>query len=530
MSYWVDTALGAGGDDGTTPADSKRGTSAIKTGFEVDHNAGVICWFRRTSAYDEGVVGLNADIAPTADGTAALPVYFMAWPRAAIPDTEITEGDWTNGNTTVDNIVGINCTRTAHQARWATAPNGKKYFITRVVDANTIIIDREYAGGTVNGVGGKFQINQDWNYQMSRNDPQLALAIAAGWDADAHDLPTIDFNDESYNLVVSGDNYLVFSGFNGIDSLDGNGIFYASSGIKTLFKSILFKQNASNAPCVSYSTSKLYMDEFTIEGSAAGTNQNGVGAPFGNHGIARLKNGAIYNMGNHGVAINYGTVKLTNINIGVEIENVDDDISLRSAGSNISGMDVKLGGNNGYVLFDASTPGEYARFENYGKILGDQHSWFYSGEWERIAVTSTNANKKLSDYVLRVTPNGNQPFVLEEWKQIIFDGSFELSAGAQNIKFWLFNDLGATINDDTAKDNVFLRAPYVDDYDDSSKYTMLNAYSTEIDILDAADADDWDSLSVAIIPDTASKVRVQLMCGVYSAAGVFLIDPEPVVT
>ncbi len=94
----------------------------------------------------------------------------------------------------------------------------------------------------------------------------------------------------------------------------------------------------------------------------------------------------------------------------------------------------------------------------------------------------------------------------------------------------MYNDLGQTINDISPTENVYLRAYYVDSYDDTTEYTMTEAFSTQIDILDAASADDWDYLSVVVNPAVASKVRVQLIVSIYDASDVFLIDPMPVVS
>ena len=523
-NYFVDTALGSGADDGSSMDAAKRGTSGIKTAMEVDHAEGTYVWFRRTCAYDEGVVGLNADIAPTADGVADSPVYFISWPRPAIANTTITQADWTNGSTTIDNIVGITCARTAHQARWCTAPNGKKYFITRVVDASTVIIDREYSGTTVTGTSGLFAIDQDDYYDIAQAIDDSAWTIKkADWNADPHDLPTIDFNSEAYQLAISGDNYLVFQGFNFIDSADTVGIVATGSTRTTLFN-VMFKQNSSNTMILAIGAT-TYLKNFTIEGSGAGNVQRGINAT----NINRIMNGAIYNCGSYAIQIGM-SMFISNVNLGVEIANGASEINLVNDAA-ITGFDVLLGGTNGYISTVSAPYFTKLCFENYQKVLGKHQTYYYhTGPSESIAVTSTNANKKLSDTVLKITPNINSVFVVNEWKQIIFDGSFELAAGSQTIKFWLFNDLGQTLNDTTATDNVYLEAEYVDSYDDVTEYTMTKAYSTEIDIADATDADDWNYLQVTVNPATASKVRVRLIVTAYDAADYFLVDPKPVIT
>jgi len=592
---YVSTALGSGGNDGSTPADAWRGTSAIKTGLETNHAAETKVWYRRTSEYDEGVVGLNADIAPTDDGTAALPAYHIGWPRAAIANTTITQADWTNGSRIIDNVVGITPGLRAHGARFCTAPDGHKYLITAilweftvdgmaagaefavgeiltnttqtkkgkvwafvdnadttgtiqaVVDSATawvnndnitsdgggdaelsanatavgFLIDREYAGSTVTGTSGKFQIEADEDYA---DRPQAG--IDAGWDADAHDLPKIDFNDEAYQLVFSSDLYFSLRNFYFENSADTAGIICVTVSNSNQLLGCILKQSSQNTAIITSRYTRFCLSRFIIEGSGAGSTQVGFSPFSSNVGFNTLVDGAIYNCGDSAIyqAI---TTKLKNVNLGSEMANGDEEIE--TLGGKIVGTDVILGGTNGYILFPTNNDTDLVSFENFQKILGNHKSWFFGGTWESIAVTSTNANKKLSDTVLKITPSVNFVPSIDDWKTVVFDAEFQLNAGSQTIKFWIYNDLGQTLNDTTAKDNVYLKATYVDSYDDTTEYTQTEAFSTEIDIADAADADDWDYLQVTVNPATASKVRVQLIVSAYDATDYFLIDPQPVI-
>ena len=135
---YVDSVTGSNADNGTTQALAwEHIEHALESGGLA---AGDDVWIRRN--HSEVPV---TDIAPSYDGTPVAPIRLLCWPRPAIPNTTITSASWTNGSTTVDLIVGITCARRDHQARWATCPDGFKYLITRVVDSNTIMIDREYA-------------------------------------------------------------------------------------------------------------------------------------------------------------------------------------------------------------------------------------------------------------------------------------------------------------------------------------------------------------------------------------------------
>jgi hypothetical protein len=107
-----------------------------------------------------------------------------------------------------------------------------------------------------------------------------------------------------------------------------------------------------------------------------------------------------------------------------------------------------------------------------------------------------------------------------------FEHEYQLIAGTNTIKYWLYNDVGVTLNNGDARADIYLVAEYVDSYDDTSEYTITKVYSTEHTIVQAVDADDWDSLSVAITLATASKVRVRLLISYYDLTGDIFIDAE----
>ena len=52
-------------------------------------------------------------------------------------------GDFTNGSTTVSN-VNLSLTERGQVSRFITGPDGKPYMVTKIPDASTLVIDREY--------------------------------------------------------------------------------------------------------------------------------------------------------------------------------------------------------------------------------------------------------------------------------------------------------------------------------------------------------------------------------------------------
>lgn len=224
---------------------------------------------------------------------------------------------------------------------------------------------------------------------------------------------------------------------------------------------------------------------------------------------------------------------IENSNIGVEIANGDADISIDGTGGingNISGRDVKLGGTNGYVSMLKAKISDRVSFENYQKILGDHKVFFQGGEFERVAVSGETPNKKVSDYVVKISPNLNNPPSEEFHSYKIIEHELEMTADTHTFRYWIYNDTGATLNDTAAKDDIWLQAEYIKEYDDTSEYVIKKAFSTQIDILDAADADDWDYLEVTVTTAIVGKVRLTLYLNYYNATTNIFIDPAVVIT
>lgn len=334
---------------------------------------------------------------------------------------------------------------------------------------------------------------------------------------------------------------------------------------------------------------------------------------------AKFKNCAIYNMGDHGISIVNAALHAENVNIGVETANADDDIFINNGGTSIA-RDLKLGGTNGDV--DIYTLGQEEGgliSVNHNKVLGAWKRYFYlDGVAEKVAVTGVTPNKKLSDNVIEYTPATASTYEFKEIEQKnkIFESRKTYDAGTYNIKIWIYNDTGNTLNDTTFSDDILMRCraeagsydatnpdssltgqtdiAYTDDDPDTitdasdgfvaagfqvndkirvygstsndGDYTIAGVavgvltlvagdsltaeiagdttrideiadkyvsmpwtYSDEIDILDAADADDWDYLQCdsVVVDVSGSKIYCEVLVSTYDAqADVILIDPQ----
>ena len=523
--WFVDTTLGTGNDDGTTMDDAWQSlaTALAYSGFDIT-KVNVI-FIRRVSSHT-----MVANILAADDGTAAFPIIFMGWPRAA---HFVLSSDWTNGSTAVV-IDDADMDRSKHQGRYITGPDGFQYLITKVTDASNIVIDREYAGGTLANQAVTISADEDYAADMGTKydfDDSAWTIKEAAYDADADDLPLIDGNSAAYNISFIADRFYQFRYIEALNCADTDSMFYCITGGVMMFLGCLIKA-AVNGNITELRDNFIYLKRVIIEGSGSGSSQHGV---YRYSGLLYISDCAIYNCGGYGIVNIKSKIYLDNVNIGVEVENALEDISTMAyPSSQYIGKDVKLGGNNGYVKNDNINLGSQVNvfIENYQKVLDAHRTWFTGGYYEKAAVSGEVCNEKLSADVLKIVPNvADFEFFDAEHHVCIMETEIEADIGSQTFGFWVFNDMAATINDITAQDDIWLEVEYVAGYDDTSEYVQAKVISTLIDIIDwGADADDWTLLSATINPAVASKVRCKIYWSKYSAAGTFFIDPQVVIS
>jgi len=388
------------------------------------------------------------------------------------------------------------------------------------------LLDREYAGSTATGTDGKFQIEADEDYV---DRPVVAQAV---YDADAIDLPLIDFNDGFFRVDASSDAYNIFKNIEFKDSSNTYGIVYCAYSTGLSFIGCLFKQTTQNTMMIrTLNRNLIYFRQLIMEGSGSGAGQVAI---FSDSGEFDFKDVVIFNMGDHGISsYKVGKIYGKNVNIGVEIPNGDADILVNDGNLFVKFIDTELGGTNGYVSIANATSNAntHISVENYQKVLGNHKTWFAGGEYISTAVSGETPNEKLSAKVLKISPNVNNfVFYEQDWKVKIPLGEINADAGSQEFKFWIYNGLGVTLNDGDALANFNLAAEYVSSYGDPTAYTMATIRSAEHTIAVPADADDWDYLSVTPTIAVESKIRLWLEISVYSAAGYLIVDPQVVIT
>ena len=509
--FWVPDCATPG--DGTTGECDGGADDAFDnlSDFEAVAVAGDVLWMRRTKTET-----MSASFALTQDGTEADHIYWIGWPRDALT---ITSATWTNGSTTVDVILPASMTWSTVCGRFVTGPDGFDYLITLVTDTNTLTIDRPYAGTTVTLTDGASSIKAD---ELPRGVTQPADPDS--WDSDADSLAKIDLSGGAYGIEINADEYRVF---NGIDFLGGTANLLTIQSVDFQLTGCLLNQPNNNNPI--YYVSEIFrINRCIIKGSGGNNSSN----ENNFSGITYISNSAIYGMGDFGIVTNGSVLDLTNVNIGVEIANTDDDLSILY-GNSIIGRDVKLGGTNGDVYAVYSDNKAFISVNN-NKVLGAWKMFFLGGTAEKVAVTNTNANKKLSDNVIEITPDTTNALQFKEieHKVNVFESRKTYAAGTYNIKLWIYNDTGNTLNDTTFSDDILMRCrAEAGNYGDATTeyVSMPWTYSDEIDILDAADADDWDYLQCdsVVVDVSGSKIYCEILVSTYDAgADVILIDPS----
>ena len=605
-NYFVDSTTGDDGDNGTT---MDLAWATVKHALEAGGlSAGDIVWVRRIHSETP-----TSDIAAAYDGTAASPIQVIGWPRPAIPNTTITEGDWTNGNPLIDDVVGITPDREKHIGRYVTAPDGKKYLITAVIweagvdgmaegaefavgdiltnttqtkkgkvwgftdneDTTGVIqyvrdssstwveddnitsdgggdaeidaggetavgflIDREYPGGTVSGVDGKFQIeaDEDWyddmGTQFGFDDSGWAIK-EANWDADAHDLPLIDWDGGAFNIVLSTDLYHIFKNLEFLDCADTLGLFYATYS-KTLSIIGCLIKSSSNVSLLRMDDTEFIAKRLIIEGSGTGGSQNG--CYFVGSSNCKITSFAIYNCGNYGMIVRNISI-LNNVNIGFEMSNGNEDVSL-DYGACLQVFDINLGGTNGYIEMGSFQHSSCsAHIGNFQKVLGNHVTYFpggavgTTGGFSNVDVGDANAPSAASPAgsttdLIAIYPNVNNYEFIEDWAVKIAEWKVWAPAAAETYTVYIQNNMGVTLNDTTAKDDIWLKLTYINAYDDASEYNKTELFSTEIDIAQRADQTDWDSLSIANhTPAVAGWAVLELYVSKYVASGQIYVDP-----
>jgi len=610
--YFVSSADGDDTDNGTTmdngPGGGTGAWATVKYALESGGlSAGDFVFVRRTHSET-----FAADVTAAYNGTASAPITVTGWPRAA----HSWDCDWVNGSTTIDNIDENDADREKHMGRFLTGPDGFDYLITKITDANTIIIDRPYAGTTAVNQVVSIKADENWVADMgtaySFDDSGWTIKETT-WDADADDLPFLDFSGGAFQIYFNTKIYSVLQNLDFLCGTDTGATLRYNAYTSAVIRGCLF-YTTQNQKIMQLSTGYAVVSRCILVANSTGSNQRGINSAYSK---LRISDSAIYGFGDVAVYSTLdGIIYFDNVNLGVEVANGGGEIESTTL-LDIYGRDFKMDGTNGEITTTAFS-GKIATIANYNKVLGAYKYFFSGGVVEKVAVTGTNANKKLSDDIIEITPNTSNTFKSKEIEQKIqvFESRKTYAAGTYNVKVWIYNDTGNTLNDTTFSDDICMRcraeaANYDDTNPDSSllnkitiaftdddpdtitdsdsgfvaagfqindkirvegstsndgEYTIAGVaagtltlvasdtltaeiagdtvsiielptkyvsmpwiYSDEIDIADAANADDWDYLQCdsVVVDQDGTKIYCEILVSTYDGeADVILIDPE----
>ena len=522
-NYFVDSTTGSDGDNGTT-MDLAWATIqyALQSGGLDD---GDYLWIRRLHSETP-----TSDINVAVAGGPRDPIRIIGWPRYS--NLDITAADWTNGSTTVDNIVGLSMSRESHLGRYITAPDGYIYFITRIIDSNTIIIDKNYAGSTVTGGSGASTIHADEDYDTAQviDDSTWTIKTSA-WNADSDDLAQINWGGANYGIVYNQDYCHYWANMDFVDSGEVNGTIWFRDMKQAALVGCLFLQNY-NYNCLLIYDTLAYLNRVVMVGNqAAGSTNNGL--VLGS-GYVIAKDVAIYGWDYYGIRFGTsgGTIFAEGLNVGVELPNDNVDISFSRGPVIVKGRDIKLGGQGNFAITGGQGSRVNIEIENYQRVHGDHYVWNLHGEMlkKNVVAGSGDPEKRsggansiievIYDKDQEVTYNFNSE-AIPEWTVPLFTHEFE-AATSRAYRYYVQTD-----TETVSASQLWLEVEYTDSYSSSGAYIYSKVTSDE-DISVRTGADDWSQYIevTGIQPAIVSKVRVKCYCNYYHTTAKIWIDPR----
>jgi len=526
-NYFVDRTNGDDTDDGTTMDDGPGGgvgcwetlKHAVEAGLLV---AGDIVWVRRIHIeYPSPPV---SDLYPPYDGTPKDPIRVIGWPRTTYSGTS---SDWTNGSTAVV-IDDADMDREKHQGRFITGPDGFDYLITRVVTASGIVIDREYAGATQANQAATILADEDYALAQAIDDSAWTIK-KADWNADADDLPCIDWQNQNFQLRLYQAYFWEWVGFEFRDSADAGVVSCQRCGVTTFRGCLMYTDQDKNmVRCLE--TTKVLVERTIIEGNGVGANQMGLSVADGD---LELIDVAVYNCGDNAFLASDCTIYMENVNLGVEIANGDDEIRVYG-NSQVYGRDVKIRESNGLFDLYRSTAGSRFAFENYGKILGAHKVFTAQGEATKVTAGAGGdiANQRaggaasLIEILFNLTNTTSMlPEPIAGWGLPVFVHEFEADTSSLSYRYYVQSMAIVTAA------QLWIEVEYVVTYDDDTEYVISKQVSDEAFTV-RADANDWAEFMevTAIQPAVASKVRIKCYCSFQHASDKIYIDPKVVIS
>ena len=528
--HFVDTVNGSNGNTGHD-MDNAWATFeyAAESGTLV---AGDVVWLRRNQSESPG-----SDIDFAYNGTYDALIKYIGWPRNT---ASITQGDWTTGSTTVDNVVGQTMDTDKHIMRYVTGPDGNTYLITKITDGNTFIIDKNYAGSTVTGVAGAATIQADPDYTQAQAIDDSGWTIQkTDWNADTDEWYIVDFASAAYRFDMGSKFYQYLANIRIKDS-STYALFISSSRI-VILKGVMIEPVENLAASLIQDYSYVHWERVLVSGSAGATHssQNGVFVHYYGASL-RLKDCVFYGLESQYsiYVLAAGRVELEGVNLGVEVANRAGTYDfLCGQGSYIYGRDVKSGNTNRSRPYMPFVRQNGVHMENWQRQLGNHVTFTARGAINRITAGGggTLANQRAggSPHLLELeftnndTP-GTYSMATEtepEVAQEVFVHEFEVDTTSRSYRYYV-QSMGIL----TAS-QLWIEAEYCRTADSTSSYSV-EAVASDETFTARADEDDWAEFMevTGIQPAIPSKVRIKCYANFYHATDHTYIDPKVVIT
>lgn len=517
-NYFVDSTTGNDGDSGLT---MDLAWATIEHAFTAGNLvAGDTVWVRRI--HDETIGSGALDFDGAYDGRSDNPVRLVGWPRTS---ASITSATWTSGSTTVDNILGLTLNRGKYLSRYITAPNGTIYLITKIVDSNTLLIDRGYVGATVSGASGAATIHADNLYSEAQAIDDSGWTITkASYNADADDLPTLTL--DTYMRTLAD-----WTSVYHLDIVGGSIYWIYTSGFYNYWEGCIVEGQSGSSVCRSnaYTTLKRCVVDGTYANMFIYTSS------------LTVIDCAFY--GATGAFINQctGPWYIMNANFGVE-EVTAANFFVNTGINGTIMKDIKYGGSGLIISSDiyatcAAHPILPVGIENYQKILGAHFAITPYGTMTKTAVFggSGDPEKRVdgADYVIELlnSAGDNQQSLSKVTNSLmagpIFVHEFEVNSESKNYRYYVQTQGPIPAN------QLWIEAEYINKYVSASQYTIGKVVSTNSTSARSG-PDDWSQyIEVTGIQPAAygiSKVRIKCFCTYYHLTNKIYIDPNPEIT
>jgi len=514
--YFVDEVNGA---DINTGLDTDNAWATAAYGMSNTTGAGDTVWIRRNVS-DLRAAGVTVN----RDGTTSSKLRFIGWPRGT---HAIASSDWTNGSTTVT-IDDGGMAKDSEIGRWIVGPDGGYYLITNVTAADTIIIDRKYAGATVsNDATAVIQADEDYAEAQAIDDSAWTIKLST-WTADSDVMASIDFNNANLQMDINTGYFVEIKNLKIHNSVNLELINVSTNGECPKFIGCYFVQNNNrNVFQVSYGSLFLKRCIMTGSGNVANTGNSLINSTT--HGMIYIKDSALYDAGAYPLVglVNTQYI-LDNVNLGIEGRNEAGDlyVKLNSFSAPYIWKDVRIegGGTNG-EWNDAGAYHFGIYIENYQKQLGYQKT--IRREGDIVTVSADGAGDRPSQRtggsstVLEITFDNNAS--LEAYSDLterpIFDIRLIAPAASSTYRFYINSEGALTAND------LYIVGEYVISYDAVDEWAVKRVVSTNT-VSARANAADWSQyIEVTVAPAVESPIRLLGYCNYYHATNNIYIDP-----